>query len=105
MELQEQKFPSSFQEAKEKALSNPLDNRINRAKNMMELEKNATAASDNGASAYELDEYINKGRNAISAVYPDIPEYEKAVSAAARFKNNRAADDPQDTIDEMPSFE
>jgi hypothetical protein len=104
MQSQNFELPTSFQEAKANAVADPLGNKMRRVENLIALENTATEAANNGAKPLELSEMVNQGQNTIAALYPDIPEYEKAVSAAGRYKANRAADNPQDTIDEMPSF-
>lgn len=97
-------MPTSFDEAKANAKADPLLNKQRRVENLMALEQTATQAAQQGASPLELGDLIQKGSAAIASVFPDIPEYEKAVSAAGRFKNLRAADNPQDTLDGMPQF-
>lgn len=97
-------LPHSFDQAKMLAKADPLLNRQQRIANLTTLERTASDMAQNGASLEDLNAVINKGRTAISSIYPDIPEYEKAVSAAGKFKTYQAANDPQETLDSMPQF-
>jgi hypothetical protein len=80
----------------------PVANKTNRVQNLMALEQEATSMSEAGAPSSQVSQLIDQGSKAVAANYPDLPEYEKAVSAAGRYRQMKLAENPQTTLDAMP---
>jgi len=80
----------------------PVENKRKRVENLLALEQTATDMSSAGEDPAKVIDFVNQGTKAVAANFPDIPQYEKAISAVGRYKQKRATDNPQEVIESMP---
>jgi hypothetical protein len=81
---------------------NPVENKEKRVQSLLALEQQATDLDQQGAPPDAIAGLIDSGAKAVAANFPDLPEYEKAVSAAGRYKQMKIAANPQATLNTLP---
>jgi hypothetical protein len=80
----------------------PVENKKNRVKSLLNIEQAATDMSNSGEDPAKVIDFINQGSKAVAANFPDLPQYEKAVSAVGKYKQNKAAEVPSQTLERLP---
>lgn len=81
---------------------NPVENKRNRVKSLLSLEQAATDMAQAGEDPLKVVDFVNQGSKAVAANFPDLPNYEKAVSAVGRYKQKMSAESPQEVLQMMP---
>ncbi len=84
------------------AAFDPVENKKKRVENLLKVEQAATDMSNAGEDPTKVIDFINLGSKAVAANFPDLPQYEKAVSAVGKYKQNKATEVPEQLLERLP---